>query len=496
MLLGGLGMALTQWGCSSVPPPPDAGTSDVTSDLSDGGPPDVAVDAPDGDSRTVDTVDGDIAADAPEGPQGSDAADADLIAPDAPDGPDAAIDGRVLTGFIFEGPLDPIAPGSGLSYRLEPATGSGPPGAAVGSPCTSGNDCAALGANAACFLSAGGGFCTYDCDQDPEGPSVICPAGTACFVGLRSDSGRLCLRTCTTQDDCDPAGTGMQCSGSLFTFNPPVPLQHVCLPSCTSDADCNIDTSQFICDLTLSRCQNPHEIIGAACQTNADCLGLGPGGTCLKSQRDPTASYCTLACDPGAAVPCPLGGPDGGGSLGPCLSTYATTADGTRVPVCLAACSSDRDCQSGSVNTCNYVPVRGGSLCTIACTSDDDCFDGQCNPGTGDCQVSEFFSPRCTSDSNCSGGLCVTDFHHPTQHNCTQHCGGDGDCPAGSVCVTSPVAVDGSGLHLDTDGFCAPACATVGGRCDDPTSTCLEPHDPPEIDFAGSGNASSNFCWR
>src|SRR5262249_28041246 len=158
------------------------------------------------------------------------------------------------------------------------------------------------------------------------GPSVICPAGTACFVGLRPDSQRLCLRSCSNQEECDPATTGMQCSGSLFTFNETpdgLPYQHVCLPSCATDPDCTIDSRGFICAPTLGRCQKPREILGAACESDADCLGLGPGGSCLRSVREPTASYCTLACDPTAPVPCALPGPSGE-TLGVCLPGYAT----------------------------------------------------------------------------------------------------------------------------------------------------------------------------
>ncbi len=439
----------------------------------------------------------------------SDGASADATATrDAsPDGaaPDASSDGaapRRVSGLVFDGPLDAGPPPSGASYTLDPVGDAGAvdagaidsgTGVTIGSPCATGVDCAALGPLAGCFHNAAGGFCTLDCDTDPEGPSVICPAGTYCFAGL-SDH-RLCLQACTIGGVCSTA-PDMQCSGALATFNTlPDPDQHtahVCLPSCATDADCNTDTSGFICDPTAHRCEDPADVLGSACTTDADCLGLGPGGACLKSERDPSSSYCTRSCNPAAAC----SGPNG--EFGACVSGYATTADGADVPVCLRHCGADSACQTSSVNTCNYVPSLGVSLCTVACTSDADCIDGTCDSASGDCRQTGFYSPRCGSGSNCPGGLCVQDFHHADLHNCSARCASDSDCPMAYLCVTSPDSQDSNGVRLGsraTDpGFCAPSCTLDAGTCPDTTS-CLTPTDSPDIDFAGSGSASGPFCW-
>lgn len=425
---------------------------------------------------------------------GSDAARADATTVDA--GGDA---GPLVTGFVFEGPRVRGARPSGSAYTLDLATGTGPAGATIGSPCATGNDCASLGVHAACFRNGASGFCTIDCDLDPEGPSVLCPSGSYCFTSLRADGGRLCLPSCATDADCP--NRQMLCSAPLGTFNVGTGQAPACLPLCLDDADCNTDSSGLVCDPTLRRCESPRQALGRNCATNADCRGLGPDGVCLHSTRDPNASYCTVACDPGVADTCALSG-TGTDVLGPCVAGYAATAAGEDVPVCLRACASEADCRALSVNTCSYVPALAAGVCTIACTSDADCIDGTCNVATGDCQAHPFWSPRCASDSNCPLDLCVSDFHRAAPHNCSARCLADADCPSGSVCVTSPVALDGAGEHLVSgtgtgdSGFCAPTCTPDAGVCADPTTTCLLPHDPPEIDFAGSGSASSSFCWR
>jgi len=262
-----------------------------------------------------------------------------------------------VTGFVFDGPRAPAPVGTGASFSLDPATGTGPAGVTLGAPCTTGNDCAALGAHAACWRSGGHGFCTIDCDLDAEGPSTLCPTGSYCFTSLRADGGRLCMPTCAADADCP---TGELCSASLGTFNVASGRARACLPSCASDADCNVDTSGLVCRVAAQRCESPREILGSRCTSDADCFGLGTGGACMRSTRDPSASYCTRACDLAAGV-CTIGGTD---PLGPCVSGYATTSDGADVPVCLRACASDDTCRARSANTCNYLPSLSSAAWT------------------------------------------------------------------------------------------------------------------------------------
>jgi hypothetical protein len=162
-------------------------------------------------------------------------------------------------------------------------------------------------------------------------------------------------------------------------------------------------------------------------------------------------------------------------------------------------CNSDLDCQFASSNTCNYFPDRGRALCTIRCASDADCLDGACDVASGDCRQGAFWASDCAANNNCSTGLCVADFHNGTAFNCSSNCLTDTECPAGAVCVFSPVAVDPERGHISfasDAGFCAPSCAADGGVCSSATDSCLAPVLAPEIDFAGSAAASSNFCWR
>jgi len=409
----------------------------------------------------------------------------------------------VGSGFIFNGPLDAGPAGSGMAYTLLHAgDAGGPSGASVGSPCQIASDCGALGPESACFHADGGGFCTLDCSNDPES-GRLCPGGTHCFFGLAQAGagGRICLQPCVTPSDCSG---GFVCSAALYTFNAPDSgfIQHVCLPPCASDADCNHDVSGLVCDSTTHTCSDPGAVVGSACTDNADCLGMGPGGACMHSARDPTKGYCTTACDPAASSPCEPGTSGfGEGREVTCVAGYATLTDGGPVSVCLGDCSSDAECKTASANACDYFPDLETSLCAVACSADADCPDGRCDTATGNCQTDVFFSPECAADSNCTGGLCVTDFHLAEHHNCSQRCTSDASCPAGSVCVSSLVSKDGAGeslapaLTLD-GGFCAPSCTGDGGACADPTTHCIAPVAVPEIDFRGNGAASGWFCWR
>ena len=390
-----------------------------------------------------------------------------------------------VSGIFFTGSLDASGYVSSNGYAWLPSDGgSGAPGATFGSPCATGNDCVVLGYHAGCFSNGDAGFCTVDCPAESD----LCDAGFACMRGLSfddlGDDIGLCLPTCASASDCAAHAGFAVCSGPFVTFNPGFPLGALgCFPACATDSDCN----GLLCNSATHRCVLPDAYLGAQCASDADCSDLGPGASCLVNERNPSNRYCTFACDPTAV-----------GSE-QCVSDYATLPDGGPVFVELKSCSGDSDCQFASRNTCNYFPHRHHALCTIRCASDADCPDGTCDAASGDCRQNAFWASDCAADSNCGLGLCVSDFHQPTHFNCTHTCFGDGECPGGAVCVFSPVAVDpqlGDFFYATDAGFCAPSCAADAGVCADPTTSCLPPVDPPEIDFAGSGNASSNFCWR
>lgn len=427
----------------------------------------------------------------------SDGALPDAFAPDAPlvDGGPADAGPPLVMGFVIDDPGPLPTPPSGSAYTLLTAASGGSGGGTLGSPCTTAGDCSALGPHAACMHADAGGFCTIDCDLDPEGPSQLCPSGAYCFTRLRDDGGRLCLPSCESDTDCP---SGMHCGGPLGQFNVVPIAQRACLPSCATDADCNATTSGLRCDTARHTCVTPRSALGAACTTSDDCLGLDPGARCMRSTRDPSRSYCTVLCDPAESV-CTLGD-----VVGSCVTGYASDASGAVLSVCLGACSAESECQLASVNTCNYFPTLARALCTIACTTDADCVHGTCDAASGDCRETSAWSSACASDSSCPGpsAICVADFHHQDLRNCTRRCFGDGDCAAGDVCVTGPNAEDGAGARLaymtgtgPDEGFCAPTCTPGTTPCPD-GSTCLQPMTMPEIDFSGSGAASHAFCWH
>jgi hypothetical protein len=390
-----------------------------------------------------------------------------------------------VSGFIFTGPLDAGVFNPANSYTLLTTDAGGGTATFIGAPCASAGDCASLGANAGCFSNGDGGFCTVTCPAESD----LCDAGFGCLRGLYFESNGdmvgLCLPECAGPADCGGHGALTQCSGPYYTFEPGFPLgERGCFPGCARDSDCN----GLSCNPLTNTCVDPNAYVGAQCQSDADCRNLGEGGSCLADARDPSTRYCTRACDPS------------GLSVDPCVSGYATLPDGGPVSIELHPCASDLDCQLASTNTCNYFPELNQAYCSIRCSSDADCPDGKCDATSGDCRsTGGFWATDCAVGNNCESGLCVDDFHHAGQSNCTQLCMSDGECPSGAVCVFSPVAIDpvlyNFFLSMDA-GFCAPSCASDAGTCADSNDRCLAPHNPPEIDFAGSGNASGNFCWR
>lgn len=388
-------------------------------------------------------------------------------------------------GFIFTGPQDSGSFNPATSYTLLTTDAGTGPAASIGSPCATGDDCAALGAGAGCFTNGDGGFCTTTC----PGESDLCDAGFGCLRGIYTDNSGdmigLCLPECASSADCSGHGALTTCSGPYYTFEPGFPLgEYGCYPGCTTDADCN----GLMCNPLTSTCVDPNAYLGAQCQSDADCRTLGPNGTCLTDERNPSNRYCTRWCDLNSLT----------GE--PCITGYATLPDGGVASIELRGCAQDSDCQLASANTCNYFPAENQAYCSVKCSSDADCPDGHCDVASGDCRSNGgFWATDCAVGNNCDTGLCVNDFHRQGKSNCTQLCMNDGECPSGAVCVFSPVAIDSKlyNFFLSIDaGFCAPGCASDGGTCSDPNDSCLAPHDPPEIDFAGSGNASGHFCWR
>ncbi|MFO0727634.1 MAG: hypothetical protein U1E65_27900 [Myxococcota bacterium] len=396
--------------------------------------------------------------------------------PDAGFGPDASDDGgaRRSLGFVFDGQGDVGVRRTDDSYALLPATGAATRSATIGTSCTVGDDCAALGSGAGCLRAAQEGFCTRSCPAESD----HCGAGLVCARNL-VDVG-ICLPTCTgTTTGC--SGVLDHCSGPFFTFEIDVfPSLHslACFPGCSTDDDCQPRQGERVCSRSLGRCADPEAFVGRSCHGVGDCGDLGPTGRCLTSPRDPNAGYCTTLCE----VQDPLGSG--------CVGDYAQSSAGDPVGVRLKTCAKNEDCQLAGDATCNFFPETNEALCSVRCRSDLDCPSGACNPQSGNCQQHRFWATECGADINCATGLCVSDFHAPEHRNCTRRCFADGQCQAGEVCVTSPSA------HLEAGGFCAPSCTPGGAACPDPSARCILPVAVPEIDFAGSGSASGPFCWR
>jgi hypothetical protein len=248
----------------------------------------------------------------------------------------------------------------------------------------------------------------------------------------------------------------------------------VCFPACSSDADC----AGLICNTLTRTCADPEAYLGSQCQSDADCRNLGPGGTCLITDRTPSIGYCTVACQPDP-------------SDTECVTGYATLPDGGPAAVRLKLCRSDQDCQFSSSNTCNYVPATSWSFCTLRCFTDADCPDGACDPDSGHCHKTQLWAHGCAISQNCATGVCEPNVFSPGT-TCSSECAYDADCPGGSVCVDAPPY--NSGLEPNTGlGFCAPECSHEGGACPELMTRCLGPEGPAEP--YAFGHASSPFCW-
>ncbi len=251
------------------------------------------------------------------------------------------------------------------SDEEEPST---PEPAALGTECTSDEDCPDA---ASCLVRSdtrwlGGAppesFCVADCSDDA---SVCDEFSNAVCVLSSSDSDRaLCLPACTLDDDGESCASipGTACEPLLDTGS------GFCRPLCVFDEDC----ASGHCDRATS-----------TCQTSSSSSGLGFGESCT-----PESSSCAGLCL------------DFGDGIGLC--SHRCVFGG-----------SERCAEAELGDVCAYASVEGGvgdvGFCAPLCDCNDDCsatgfvcdaftdpelaavlgHPGLCSPGSGglDCQL-------------------------------------------------------------------------------------------------------------
>jgi hypothetical protein len=222
------------------------------------------------------------------------------------------------------------------------------------------------------------------------GPGSACSADSHCINGkcvctggscqFPLDSG-LCLKSCEKSSHCT-SGTDLTCvdmSGGAASNAEPWHT-HLCLPTCTTDADCS--RPGFSCRLAPGvggwrrACLPPSpRFIGEPCRKTSGALDDSRclGGRCVDLGA---GGYCTAACTPGSC-------PDG--------TRCARLAAGGGKDICLLRCGS---CSGDPWLACE-LPSKAG-------------LHGFEILGTGDPAGTRYCAPRrCTQDSECGlGGSC------------------------------------------------------------------------------------------
>lgn len=256
--------------------------------------------------------------------------------------PGTGEEGTSSIGAPCETDADCADGSSCLSVDSDPfGAGGGPPGGYCSAPCASAADC---GSGNACLGAASGGLCLRACtlgDDESCGDrdSVVCtPIGT----------GAVCLPLCSSNAEC---GT-LRCNPALgLCVDAEVPCSNdgecaddfvcdggacVAPPLCASDADC---PSGF-CDTAAGVCSEPPLLsVGAACSDDAACAG----GLCLPLAG---SSFCSAVCQLGTRVGCEPYGAD----------AFCLLPVNDEVGLCLELCNTADDCAQTSYDC---APLNG-----------------------------------------------------------------------------------------------------------------------------------------
>lgn len=363
----------------------------------------------------------------------------------------AAVDAKTGDTASFDAATDTAvdsAPDSSGDSSADTWTPAGKPPVVKGglgwacnsqSDCTKGLFCAGAGSPGGYCASAG---CDShaDCEVATDDPMCCVTYGEIpyCFKQLGGSScgyqtkapGESC--SSGIQSDCDPAG-------GAFCFN--VGKSAQCVAGC-KDSPCA--AGSFCQDFgQVSGCipYTPGKADGTPC-ASAPISGCGAGSLCIGAFSGDPLAYCAKPC--GSDAGCAAGYACAKWSDGQGLcQKYGAKALG-------ASCSDDRfSCAKGLWCLGND---GASSICSHSCKVNGDCQDfansvggqgfcliqpgqgsGLCWPAgakaNGDSCGKDPLS--CAPGSWCIGGY---DQYNPDAY-CQKGCSGDGQCPAGSICV-------------------------------------------------------------
>jgi hypothetical protein len=293
-----------------------------------------------------------------------------------------------------------------------------------------GNDGTCDGAGA-CHKVGTSHVCTpASCASGSFTPASTCDGLGACTTVKATDCGALqcnttgCLKTCTSQADCDTTNyycntTTGQCA-TKNTNGTPAFQPYECLSGVVADGVC--------CDKTCTGCNAcTNALTGRAAGTTGQCLPVLAG---LAGHSMCTNSGATCGTD---------GKCDGNGG---CSSTPATGAS------CGDLCTVGATCQAGV--------CKGGSPKT--CAAPAECHGaGTCNTSTGNCDYPITANASCGAQDQCLNGTSTPGGK----------CNSAGTCVAGTGTQCSPYACNSGATACSQN--CSPSCGNgaycLGGFC-------------------------------
>lgn len=236
------------------------------------------------------------------------------------------------------------------------------------------------------------------CTVDRDCPSGYCDATNHCAAAP----------SCTATSAC-PSGSYCETT------------RGVCVPGCSTHADCMAISAGLLCDTNARRC-----VPGGACTSNAQCASTPSTPVCLGGTCQPTASQCQFdyQCT-GSGQSCV----DGQCVVGGCTDANVATV-----------CAAGQVCTSGR---CAY--PTSGTDCGGRCTSAQLCVSGACLATCAN-------DAQCGSGQVCLGGVCRVDTRPRPFCTMDSQCNADSVCNNGAcrrLCPMPGVGTDGACMRVD-----------------------------------------------